>query len=76
MWGWRSILDIDEITTIDNIIYNVKLKLKHYFKDANLKELETATDILQLHCHQNMNYIRNNEEIIYLCDHCHNIIAN
>lgn len=51
----------------DEIILEVRIAMKNFFKTHNMYLLESGADALKLHFHEE---ITTDKDIVYLCDHC------
>ena len=61
--------DIFNTMNIGEIINEITVYMKNFFKTHNLYLLERGVDEMSgLHFHDDIPY---NRDIIYLCDHCH-----
>jgi hypothetical protein len=55
--------------TSDEIIKEIKIYMKNFFKSYNLYILEEGIDKLNLHIHEDISI---DKDIIYICVHCNN----
>lgn len=75
-WGYRLRVDISLYDSLSDIIQLIKLDLKRYLLDKNLKALAEKVDGMNLHMHEP--FLSFSElldgtspsDILYLCDHC------
>ncbi len=54
--------------TPNEIIQEIKIYMKNFFKSYNLYILEEGIDNLNLHIHDDISI---EKDIIYICNHCH-----
>lgn len=74
-WGYTETIDITDFQTVEDLCMYVKIKMKQFFKHHNLLALAEKIDTIKLHIHgepsiQILLQSTNQNEIIYLCDHC------
>ena len=70
-WGFKHYIDKKRINFMiyEDIIIETKQKMKQFFEENNLLELKEGIDKLNLHIHDLVGQLSDNN-IIYLCDHC------
>jgi len=74
-WGYSMIINIDDYTSFDELIYLIKSNLIITLKNLNLMILAERAEQLVLHNHMYNKYddlydLSNDDNIIYLCGHC------
>jgi predicted transcriptional regulator len=71
--GFKMEINIQSIDTIDNIIKIFTDELKSILKKYNFEILLESVNVKKFHVHSHtleQILISNNDEIIYICDHC------
>lgn len=74
-WGYRIVVDMLYIDSLNTVIDLVKNDMKNYFLQRNMLQLVDKVEKLKLHCHSHPNaYLIKNllettteKDIIYLC---------
>jgi len=75
-WGYRLKADISMYDSLNDIIQLIKLDLKRYLLEKNLKALAEKVDAMKLHMHEpfvsfaELAERTSPSDILYLCDHC------
>lgn len=81
-WGYRTKIDVKDYDSKEQIIKKVLENCKAFFKENNLLSLvdllQTNTSNYHIHDYTLENLkdlsILDCDEIIYVCDHCHEIV--
>ena len=71
--GFKVEINIQSIDTVDHIIKIFTDELKTVLKKYNFEILLESVNVKKFHVHSHtleQTLISNNDEIIYICDHC------